>query len=39
MAVKSDIERYRANYLAERDGSELYKSLSETEKDPHLAEL
>jgi VIT1/CCC1 family predicted Fe2+/Mn2+ transporter len=39
MAVKSDIERYRANYLAERDGSELYKSLSEAEKDSHLAEL
>lgn len=39
MAVKSNIERYRANYLAERDGSELYKSLAEAEKDPHLAEL
>lgn len=39
MAVKSDIERYRANYMAERDGSELYKSLSETERDQHLAEL
>jgi len=39
MVVKSDIERYRANYLAERDGSELYKSLSETERDQHLAEL
>ena len=39
MAVKSDIERYRTNYLAEQDGSELYKSLAETERDPHLAEL
>jgi len=39
MTVKSDIERYRTNYLAEREGSELYKSLAETEKDPHLAEL
>ena len=39
MAVKSDIERYRTNYLAERDGSELYKSLAETERDSHLAEL
>jgi vacuolar iron transporter family protein len=39
MAAKSDIERYRANYLAERDGSELYKSLAGTERDPHLAEL
>jgi VIT1/CCC1 family predicted Fe2+/Mn2+ transporter len=39
MATKSDIERYRTNYLAEQEGSELYKSLSETEKDPHLAEL
>ncbi len=39
MALKSDIERYRANYIAEREGSELYKSLAETEKDPHLAEL
>src|SRR5438874_5983415 len=39
MTVKSDIERYRTNYLAERDGSELYKSLAETERDPHLAEL
>jgi vacuolar iron transporter family protein len=39
MAVKSDIERYRTNYLAEREGSELYTSLSQTERDPHLAEL
>jgi len=39
MAVKSDIERYRANYIAEQEGSELYQSLAETEKDPHLAEL
>ena len=39
MAVKSDIERYRANYLAEQEGSELYQSLSKTEKDPHLSEL
>ena len=36
---RSDIERYRTNYLAEKDGSELYLSLAETEKDPHLAEL
>jgi vacuolar iron transporter family protein len=36
---KSDIERYRTNYLAEKDGSELYQSLAATEKDPHLAEL
>ena len=39
MTVKSDIERYRANYLAEQEGSELYQSLSKTERDPHLAEL
>jgi VIT1/CCC1 family predicted Fe2+/Mn2+ transporter len=39
MVVKSDIERYRTNYFAERDGSELYSSLSEVEKDTHLAEL
>ena len=39
MAVKSDIERYRTNYLAEQDSSELYQSLAETERDPHLAEL
>ncbi len=39
MAVKSDIERYRTNYLAEQEGSELYQSLSKTERDPHLAEL
>ncbi len=39
MAVKSDIERYRANYLAEQEGSELYQSLAKTERDPHLAEL
>jgi VIT1/CCC1 family predicted Fe2+/Mn2+ transporter/rubrerythrin len=39
MAVKSDIERYSTNYLAEREGSELYKSLAETERDSHLAEL
>ncbi len=39
MAIKSDIERYRANYLAEQEGSKLYQSLAETERDPHLAEL
>src|SRR6266700_6494952 len=39
MAVKSDIERYRTNYLAEQKGSELYKALAKTERDPHLAEL
>jgi rubrerythrin len=39
MTVKSDFERYRANYLAEQEGSELYQSLSKAEKDPHLAEL
>ena len=39
MAVKSDIERYRTNYLDEQDGSELYQSLAKTERDPHLAEL
>jgi VIT1/CCC1 family predicted Fe2+/Mn2+ transporter/rubrerythrin len=39
MAVKSDIERYRANYLAEQEGSELYQSLAKTERDPHLSEL
>jgi vacuolar iron transporter family protein len=39
MTDKSDIERYRANYLAEQEGSELYQSLSKAEKDPHLAEL
>ncbi len=39
MATKSDIERYRTNYFAERDGSELYRSLSEAERDAHLAEL
>ncbi len=39
MAIKSDIERYRANYLAEQEGSELYQSLAKTERDTHLAEL
>ena len=39
MAVKSDIERYRTNYLDEQDGSELYQSLAKTDRDPHLAEL
>ncbi len=39
MTVKSDIERYRTNYLAEQEGSELYQSLAKTERDPHLAEL
>jgi rubrerythrin len=39
MAVKSDIERYRTNYLAEQKNSELYQSLAKTERDPHLAEL
>jgi vacuolar iron transporter family protein len=39
MVVKSDIERYHANYLAEQEGSELYQSLAKTERDPHLSEL
>src|SRR6266566_1923867 len=39
MTVKSDIERYRTNYIAEQEGSELYQSLAKTERDPHLAEL
>ncbi len=39
MAVKNDIERYRANYIAEQEGSELYQKLAKTERDPHLAEL
>ncbi len=39
MAIKSDIGRYRANYLAEQEGSELYQSLAKTERDTHLAEL
>jgi VIT1/CCC1 family predicted Fe2+/Mn2+ transporter len=39
MTDKRDFERYRANYLAEQEGSELYQSLSKAEKDPHLAEL
>ncbi len=39
MAIKSDIERYRTNYLAEQEGSVLYQSLAKTERDPHLAEL
>jgi vacuolar iron transporter family protein len=39
MTDKSHFERYRANYLAEQEGSELYQSLSKAEKDPHLAEL
>ena len=28
MAIKNDFERYRTNYLAEREGSELNKSLA-----------
>src|SRR6266567_1099803 len=39
MTVKSDNERYRTNYLAEQEGSELYQSLAKTEREPHLAGL
>ena len=31
--------RYRANYLAEQEGSYLYRQLAEAESDTHLAEL
>src|SRR3954471_10917875 len=33
------IERYRANLQGEVDSSALYKTLAETERDPHLAEV
>src|SRR6266699_3259665 len=35
----NDIERYRANYLSEREGVYLYSKLAEVESDAHLAEL
>ncbi len=35
----NDIERYRANYLSEREGVYLYSRLAEVESDAHLAEL
>jgi len=35
----NDIERYRANYLSEREGVYLYSKLAEIESDEHLAEL
>ncbi len=37
---KSDaIARYRANLQGEVDGAQLYKTLAEAERDPHLAEV
>ncbi len=39
MVIKSDIERYQANYRAEQEGAWLYQELAKTEQDPHLAEL
>jgi len=39
-ADKTDsIERYRANLQGEVDGAALYKTLAQTEQDPHLAEV
>lgn len=37
--AKSDIDRYRENYLAEQEGVYLYHMLAESESDAHLAEL
>lgn len=39
MAIKSDIERYRANFRAEQEGALLYLELAKAEADTHLAEL
>lgn len=39
MAIKSDIERYQANWRAEEEGALLYQELAKAEPDPHLAEL
>jgi vacuolar iron transporter family protein len=33
------IERYRANLQGEVDSAQLYRTLAETEQDPHLAEV
>jgi vacuolar iron transporter family protein len=38
-AENESIERYRANLQGEVDSAQLYKTLAETEQDPHLAEV
>lgn len=39
MSNKTDVERYLANHQKEIDGAALYLTLSETEKQPQLAEV
>ena len=39
MAASDDIRRFRANLQGEVDGAALYKSLAESESDPHLSEV
>ena len=38
-SAKSDIDRYRENYLSEQEGMYLYHMLADSERDAHLAEL
>jgi vacuolar iron transporter family protein len=37
--TRSDLKRYRENYLSEQEGVYLYRVLAEVESDAHLAEL
>lgn len=39
MAEDGSIARYRANLRGEIDGATLYRTLAETESDPHLSEV
>jgi VIT1/CCC1 family predicted Fe2+/Mn2+ transporter len=34
-----DLDRYRANYLRESEGVQLYRALAKAESDPHRAEI
>jgi hypothetical protein len=37
--TRSDIRRYRTNYIKEQDGIALYRALARAEKDPHRTEI
>src|SRR5437764_10128415 len=39
MSDDGSIARYRSNLQGEVDGAALYRSMAETEKDPHLSEV
>jgi rubrerythrin len=38
-ATAADIERYRANYLVEKDGIALYRAMAAADKDDKRAEI